>query len=70
MDMETITLELTIDETNTILAGLGEQPYVKVVDLVQKIQEQGASQLERSTSENPIEKQKELKKVISKKDGK
>ncbi len=68
--METITLELTIDETNTILAGLGEQPYIKVVDLIQKIQQQGASQLETSTSENHIEKQKELKKAISKKDGK
>ncbi len=50
--MEMITLELTIDETNAILAGLGQQPYIKVVDLVQKIQQQGASQLKAATSEN------------------
>ncbi|WP_340200030.1 hypothetical protein [Ascidiimonas sp. W6] len=68
--METIKLELTLDETNTILAGLGQQPYIKVVDLVQKIQQQGASQLKTSASENPIENQRELENTRSKKDGK
>ncbi|MEP5340739.1 MAG: hypothetical protein ABJL44_00065 [Algibacter sp.] len=68
--MENIKLELTIDETNTMLAALGEQSYVKVANLIQKIQQQGASQLKESTSENHIEKQKELKKTLPEKDGK
>ncbi|WP_299313503.1 hypothetical protein [uncultured Aquimarina sp.] len=45
MDTNTIQLELTITEANVILAGLGQQPYIKVADLIQKIQQQGASQL-------------------------
>ncbi len=70
MNMETITLELTIDETNTILTGLGQQPYIKVADLVHKIQEQGASQLATDTPENHTEKEKELENIISERDGK
>ena len=45
--MDTIRIELTIDEANTILASLGQQPYLEVVDLIQKIQQQGAAQLNR-----------------------
>ena len=46
--MENIKLEVTIDETNTILTALGQQPYIKVADLIQKIQRQGATQLNGS----------------------
>lgn len=44
--MEQIQLTLTIDEANLILAALGQQPYLKVADLIQKIQRQGAAQLQ------------------------
>ena len=44
--MEQIQLILTIDEANLILAALGQQPYLKVADLIQKIQRQGAAQMQ------------------------
>lgn len=47
--MEQIKLELTLDEVNNILAALGQQPYIKVAELIQKIQQQGASQLKGQT---------------------
>jgi hypothetical protein len=49
MNTKTIQLELTIDEANSILAGLGEQPYVKVADLIHKIKDQASAQLTSDT---------------------
>ncbi|MFN8395703.1 MAG: hypothetical protein U0176_13780 [Bacteroidia bacterium] len=43
--MENITLSLSIEEVNNILALLGNQPYVQVFGLVQKIQQQASAQL-------------------------
>ena len=43
--METIKLELTVEEANAILASLGQQPYIKVVDIIRKIQQQGREQM-------------------------
>lgn len=43
--MEQITLELTVDEVNTILACLGKLPFEQVVTLMNKIQMQGAEQV-------------------------
>lgn len=43
--MENITLSLSIEEVNNILALLGNQPYVQVFGLVQKIQQQASTQL-------------------------
>ena len=68
--MENIKLNLTIDEANTILASLGQQPYIKVVDLIQKIQRQGASQLDSDETDKATENQKELKDVILSENGK
>ena len=45
-----ITLNLTIEQVNTILESLGSQPYVKVVDLVQEIREQAIPQANQSES--------------------
>ena len=45
MDNNTIQLEVTVSEANMILASLGQQPYIKVVDIIKKIQEQGVSQV-------------------------
>jgi hypothetical protein len=43
--MENISLHLSIDEVNMLLASLGNQPYVQVFGLVQKIQQQASAQL-------------------------
>ncbi|MCG8700917.1 MAG: hypothetical protein MI922_22890 [Bacteroidales bacterium] len=51
--MENIKLELTIDEANTIINLLGQQPYVKVARLIHKIQEQGSTQVESENSKEP-----------------
>lgn len=49
--MDTIKIALTIEEANIILAALGQQPYLKVAGLIQKIQEEGASQLQKGSPE-------------------
>lgn len=67
--MENITLELTVEEANTILTALGQQPYIKVADLIQKIQGQGVSQLDRSKAEDFTKKPKEMKNAIPSKNG-
>lgn len=43
--MKTINLEITVDEANLILEGLGQMPFVKVYELITKIQEQARNQL-------------------------
>ncbi|WP_165500412.1 hypothetical protein [Pedobacter psychroterrae] len=43
--MEEITLKLTIIEINTMLGALGNLPYVQVMELIAKIQEQAKEQL-------------------------
>ena len=45
-DNKTIQLELTIDETNLILEALGSEPFVKVHQLISKIQQQASKQLQ------------------------
>lgn len=50
--MEELNLKLTIDEINTVLESLGDQPYVKVYQLVSKIQKQSQEQLR--ASEKPV----------------
>ena len=54
--MNEINLNLNIDETNIILNALGNQSYKQVFQLVQKIQQQAAQQIE---SENGQEEVKE-----------
>ncbi|UII24677.1 hypothetical protein LVD15_15285 [Fulvivirga maritima] len=49
--MEKLNLEVTLEEANVILAALGQQPYLKVVDLIRKIQGQGAAQLRSDAAE-------------------
>ncbi|TSE09821.1 hypothetical protein [Aquimarina algiphila] len=67
MDKNNIQLELTVSETNTVLAVLGQQPYIKVAGLIEKIQQQGASQL-KSYDDNSQMANSESSK-ISVKDG-
>lgn len=44
-DQKTIELQLTIEETNRILDALGDQPFKQVFQLINKIQQQAAGQL-------------------------
>lgn len=47
-----INLQFTAEEVNTILEGLGNLPFVKVYQLISKIQEQAGDQMkEKPTSE-------------------
>ena len=41
-----INLQFTPEEVNTILEGLGNLPFVKVYQLISKIQEQAGGQLQ------------------------
>ena len=43
--MQEITLNLTLDETNLVLEGLGHLPFAKVYALVGKIQSQAGAQI-------------------------
>jgi hypothetical protein len=45
-DNKTIQLELTIDEINLILEALGNEPFIKVHQLIAKIQQQASKQLQ------------------------
>ena len=47
--MNTLKLDFTLEETNTILNALGDQPYKRVFQLIEKIQQQAAQQVEQET---------------------
>jgi len=53
MDKQDIDLQLTADEINLILEGLGSMPFVKVYALIGKIQQQASGQLSRASE--PLE---------------
>lgn len=44
--MNDLKFTFSLDETNLILESLGEQPYVKVSQLIAKIQQQAGTQLQ------------------------
>lgn len=41
-----IQLDLTLDEVNQVLEALGQQPFKEVFQLIAKIQQQAAAQLQ------------------------
>lgn len=47
MNNVTIKLELSLQEVNAIMAGLGQLPYVQVVDVVEKIKVQAVPQTQQ-----------------------
>jgi len=58
MENPEITVELTLNEINMILASLGKHPFDEVVALVGKIRSQGEAQiqaLQAQTSEEATE---------------
>lgn len=44
MDKQNITLQLSAEEVNLLLEGLGGMPFVKVYNLIGKIQQQASGQ--------------------------
>ena len=50
MAQEEITLKLKPDEINTILEGIGNMPFIKVYNLIGKIQSQASAQLSSENS--------------------
>ncbi|MEM0995867.1 MAG: hypothetical protein AAGN35_02260 [Bacteroidota bacterium] len=55
--MNTIILKLTVEEVNDILAALGNMPYAKVYDVINKIHQQATKQAQ-DHAENPPAKAK------------
>ncbi len=45
MDKQDINLQLAAEEVNLLLEGLGSMPFVKVYNLIGKIQQQASGQL-------------------------
>jgi hypothetical protein len=43
--MQEVTLTLTVAEVNQILEALGQMPYVRVYELIAKMQQQAQAQL-------------------------
>lgn len=50
--MNDLKFTFSLDETNLILESLGEQPYVKVSQLIAKIQQQAGAQLQVTQNDN------------------
>ena len=50
-----ITLNLTIDQTNAILAALGKLPAEQVLDLILNIRKQAQDQVQRQQSAETTE---------------
>ena len=49
--MKDIQLTLTLEEVNTLLNALGDQPYNQIHLLIAKIQSQGSTQLQAIQNE-------------------
>jgi hypothetical protein len=59
MENQDIHLQLTTDEINLILEGLGNMPFVKVYALIAKTQQQATGQVTKPTDPSaPLEPSK------------
>lgn len=50
--MNSLKLELTLDEVNTVLDTLGNLPYKQIATLFEKIKSQAVAQLEEQKAES------------------
>jgi hypothetical protein len=57
--MTMIPLNLTLEETNTILEALGQMPYARVYMLIAKIQQQATTHLHEDQHEPEKQNQNE-----------
>ncbi len=46
--MKKIIIEFTVEEINEVLSTLGNQPYIRVCNLIQSIQNQATIQLDKN----------------------
>jgi hypothetical protein len=53
MNDKKLTLELTVNDVNLIMAGLGKLPLEAVVDLWMRIKQQGEAQLKAEAAVEP-----------------
>ena len=54
MDQENINLQLSAEEINLLLEGLGNMPFVKVYTLIAKIQQQASVQISKDTGPSEL----------------
>lgn len=52
--IQTLQLELTVEDVNAVLTSLGQQPYQSVYELINKIREQSEEQLQNQDTETAI----------------
>lgn len=58
--MSKITLEFTVEEVDVVLGALGNEPFVKVADLINKIRAQAVPQWQAiQEAQNPTPPSKE-----------
>ena len=53
--VQTVKLELTVEELNIILAGLGELPAKASIALIDKIRKTATQQLQAESNETPVQ---------------
>ena len=51
---QVVTVELTVNEVNTILRTLGKHPFEEIATLIAKIKVQGDEQLAKQQAEQPV----------------
>lgn len=47
---QTVTLELSLDEVNVVLAGLGELPAKTSLNVIDKVRSQAVSQMQKKNN--------------------
>ena len=52
---QSVTLELTLDEVNVVLAGLGELPAKASIAVIDKVRAQAVSQLQSAQAAAPVQ---------------
>ena len=55
MEELNLKLELTVADTNNVLAALGKMPFEQVAGLVDKIRNQAVPQVQRAQAETSVE---------------
>lgn len=48
MEQQNITLELTVQEVNTILGALAQRPFAEVANIFGKVQQQAQGQVQQT----------------------
>lgn len=53
-NVQKVTLELTLDEVNVLLAGLGELPAKTSLGVIDKVRSQAVGQLQQQQADAPV----------------